>query len=110
LEALERKLGIDGSGEPAAGKKRRFDDTEYLEQSKEIVDTVKSAVTAGESSSQPCIPPIQILLGLLKKKKKAKITQGVAAESKDAVTLTSTPSAPTDTGQTKVSPTVAIAS
>jgi hypothetical protein len=67
LEALEKKLGItpstsagddepkastsklnDGSlPEPLAGKKHRFDDTEYLEQSREIVDGVKSAVTAG---------------------------------------------------------------
>jgi len=65
LEALERKLGItpaDGAAgsskgdELVAGKRRRFDDTEYLEQSREIVDNVKSAVSAG----------------LLKKKKKAK--------------------------------------
>ncbi|KAA1467353.1 hypothetical protein DENSPDRAFT_832373 [Dentipellis sp. KUC8613] len=61
LEALERKLGIDknagpsGSGEPAplAGTKHRFDDTEYLEQSRDIVDNVKSAVSAGEC----CWPP-----------------------------------------------------
>jgi len=69
LEALERKLGIstpDGTTEASAsgskadeavaGKKHRFDDTEYFEQSREIVDNVKSAVSAG----------------LLKKKKKAK--------------------------------------
>jgi hypothetical protein len=70
LDALEKKLGIapstsaatgdeeprastsklnDGvAPEPLAGKKHRFDDTEYLEQSREIVDGVKSAVTAGE--------------------------------------------------------------
>ncbi|KAF8921011.1 telomere stability and silencing-domain-containing protein [Mucidula mucida] len=62
LEALERKLGIDPKsgtntpGEPAtvAGKKHRFEDTEYLEQSKELVDGVKNAVS----------------LALLKKKKK----------------------------------------
>jgi len=54
LEALERRLGIDkdagpssGSDAQVAGKKHRFDDTEYLEQSKELVDNVKSAVTAG---------------------------------------------------------------
>jgi len=68
LDALEKKLGIapstsaatgdeeprastsklnDGvAPEPLAGKKHRFDDTEYLEQSREIVDGVKSAVTA----------------------------------------------------------------
>jgi len=77
LEALEKKLGITPSSssaageeprastselngsdtpEPLAGKKHRFDDTEYLEQSRDIVDGVKSAVTAG----------------LLKKRKKAK--------------------------------------
>jgi hypothetical protein len=62
LEALERKLGIvpGSSSTPAqassskveelevlAGKKHRFDDTEYLEQSREIVDNVKNAVSAG---------------------------------------------------------------
>ncbi|KAJ4483580.1 telomere stability and silencing-domain-containing protein [Lentinula aciculospora] len=70
LEALERRLGIDSpsadagpskTGPPPAtklaGKKRRFEDTEYLEQSREIVDNVKSAVSAA----------------LLKKKKKAKL-------------------------------------
>jgi hypothetical protein len=60
LEALEKKLGISPSSdtagssskadEPVAGKKHRFDDTEYLEQSREIVDNVKSAVSAGEHS------------------------------------------------------------
>ncbi|KAJ3809282.1 telomere stability and silencing-domain-containing protein [Lentinula aff. lateritia] len=74
LEALERRLGIDnpstGAGpsrtgssstdQPAklAGKKHRFDDTEYLEQSRELVDNVKSAVSAGK----------------LPKKKKAKLS------------------------------------
>jgi len=68
LEALERKLGIDRpssstsgskSDDPPvlAGKKHRFDDTEYLEQSREIVDNVKSAVS----------------MALLKKRKKAKL-------------------------------------
>lgn len=51
LEALERKLGIDkngnSSGEPSTGKKRRLDDTEFIEQSREIVDNVKNAVVAG---------------------------------------------------------------
>ncbi|KIM84264.1 hypothetical protein PILCRDRAFT_56911, partial [Piloderma croceum F 1598] len=60
LEALEKKLGLTPSSssaadeesrastskhdggvlEPLAGKKHRFDDTEYLEQSREIVDGV----------------------------------------------------------------------
>ena len=83
LEALERRLGIDkdagpssGSDAQVAGKKHRFDDTEYLEQSRELVDNVKSAVTAGQ-------PPLALgivlfthqsllHLGLLKKRKKAK--------------------------------------
>ncbi|KAH9943723.1 telomere stability and silencing-domain-containing protein [Amylocystis lapponica] len=64
LEALEKRLGIvsggDGAGpstpEAVAGKKHRFDDTEYLEQSRDIVDNVKSAVT----------------VAMLKKRKKAK--------------------------------------
>lgn len=59
LETLERQLGIDatateGAGSsssastaPVAGKKHRFDDTEYLEQSRDIVDGVKNAVAAG---------------------------------------------------------------
>jgi hypothetical protein len=55
LETLERKLGIEGGagsssnggGDQVAGRKHRFDDTEYLEQSRELVDNVKSAVTAG---------------------------------------------------------------
>lgn len=53
LERLERKLGI-APGEKgkekedsSAGVKRRFDDTEYIEQSREIVDSVKNAVAAG---------------------------------------------------------------
>jgi hypothetical protein len=79
LEALEKKLGIsppDATGssssnsnskvdEPVAGKKHRFDDTEYFEQSREIVDNVKSAVSAG----------------LLKKKKKAKTSHPAPADS-----------------------------
>ena len=52
MEALEKKLGINKddagpSSEPVAGKKHRLDDTEYIEQSKDLVDNVKSAVSAG---------------------------------------------------------------
>ncbi|KAF8656883.1 hypothetical protein AX16_002428 [Volvariella volvacea WC 439] len=51
LEALERKLGIDpanaGEGESLVGKKHRLDDNEYVEQTRELVDNVKSAVSAG---------------------------------------------------------------
>jgi len=52
LEALERKLGISGGNVnpdagPSTGQKRRFDDTEYIEKSQEIVDNVKNAVMTG---------------------------------------------------------------
>jgi hypothetical protein len=69
LEALERKLGIEGGAGSSsnndaqvAGRKHRFDDTEYLEQSRELVDNVKSAVTAGWSSS-PFSPSSMGILG-----------------------------------------------
>ncbi|KAJ7583637.1 telomere stability and silencing-domain-containing protein [Mycena floridula] len=66
LEALEKKLGMNGSGDAAAAaKKYRFEDTSYLEQSKDLVDGVKSAVS----------------LALLKKKKKAKLNAGDATET-----------------------------
>ncbi|KAI4518313.1 hypothetical protein K525DRAFT_259740 [Schizophyllum commune Loenen D] len=73
LQALERKLGLEPSGgEPSgsgsgskraatdadaapAPKKKRFDDTEYLEQTRELTDGVRNAVAAA----------------LLKKRKKA---------------------------------------
>lgn len=78
LEALERKLGIEPSGsssstktgdknalaEPLAGKKHRFDDTEYLEKSQELKEGVKDAVSAA----------------LLKKKKKAKLSHPTAKD------------------------------
>jgi hypothetical protein len=60
LEALERKLGIqptttspkngEGSGQPAqvAGKKHRLDDSEYVEETRELIDGVKNAVSAGK--------------------------------------------------------------
>lgn len=81
LEALERQLGItsapddrgEGSSsgkrnadvdlEELARKKHRFDDNEFLEQSREINDNVRNAVAAG----------------LLKKKKKPKTTEASAA-------------------------------
>jgi hypothetical protein len=101
LETLEKELGIgpsskapepeqlvDEDGLPVAGpsktaaadkeptqlagiKRRRFDDTEYLEQSRELVDGVKSAVAAG----------------LLRKKKKAKLAKEAgSAETSTPVT------------------------
>lgn len=54
IEALERRLGISGTESDAHSSKRRFDDTEFLEQSKEIVDSVKSAVAAGEYTIPIC--------------------------------------------------------
>lgn len=93
LDDLEKKLGMTPGGEesrastskvndggvpePLAGKKHRFDDTEYLEQSREIVDNVKSAVTAGEALvvSLLCLTFdsfVYVMIGLLKKRKKAK--------------------------------------
>ncbi|KAI3613652.1 hypothetical protein WG66_013513 [Moniliophthora roreri] len=77
LEALEKKLGIqssgssskngESSGEPAqlAGKKHRLDDTEYLEQSRELIDGVKSAVS----------------VAMLKKKKKAKTSASTETDA-----------------------------
>ena len=52
MEALEKKLGISKDGESSQNKKRRLDDDEYIEQSKEIVDSVKSAVSAGIVSTR----------------------------------------------------------
>ncbi|KDR78942.1 hypothetical protein GALMADRAFT_63723 [Galerina marginata CBS 339.88] len=84
LENLERKLGIDptpstsSSSRPTdpnappdvlAGKKHRFDDTEYLEKSHELKEGVKNAVSAA----------------LLKKKKKAKLSHPTEGLGTDAV-------------------------
>ncbi|KAI0636208.1 telomere stability and silencing-domain-containing protein [Trametes polyzona] len=69
LEALEKKLGITPGGssslDPLAGKKHRLEDSEYIEQSRDIVENVKSAVS----------------VAMLKKKKKAKTTHSPPAES-----------------------------
>ncbi|KAJ8692814.1 hypothetical protein PTI98_010092 [Pleurotus ostreatus] len=105
LEALERKLGIQpgdaasgsGSGSSAsntdvvalAGKKHRFEDTEYLEESKELVDNVKSAVSAGAFLPSQLHRPVgsynMCVVALLKKKKKAKLSHptAIAAVEKD---------------------------
>ncbi|KAF7294843.1 Sde2-N-Ubi domain-containing protein [Mycena indigotica] len=88
LEALERKLGIEpkksepGSSKSTdppvlAGKKHRFDDTEYLEQSQDLVDGVKNAVSAA----------------LLKKKKKAKLTHPTTTKPESPPVVTPTPAA-----------------
>ncbi|KAF4614107.1 hypothetical protein D9613_007864 [Agrocybe pediades] len=75
LEQLERKLGIDPSSsskktsdspppDVLAGKKHRFDDTEYLEKSEALKDNVKNAVAAA-----------------LLKKKKAKLTHPTTTDA-----------------------------
>ncbi len=78
-----------------AGKKHRFDDNEYLEQSRELVDNVRSAVTAGQFSCfyflfffflhrDPSILSFthtHRLVGLRKKRKKAKIDQSLPKPS-----------------------------
>ncbi|KAI0033105.1 telomere stability and silencing-domain-containing protein [Vararia minispora EC-137] len=78
LEALEHKLGINKDGEggdQTAGKRHRLEDTEYIEQSREIVDNVKNAVKAG-----------------LRKKKKAKtIHDEPSSDAKAPVTGASAP-------------------
>ncbi|TCD69190.1 hypothetical protein EIP91_008486 [Steccherinum ochraceum] len=82
LEALEKKIGMSNgagsSSEPTAGQKHRLDDTEYVEQSKELVDNVKSAVS----------------VAMLKKKKKAKTAHSdpspsAASSSKSVVAAAS---------------------
>jgi hypothetical protein len=54
LEKLERQLGITPGGSkdaaPHAGMKRRLDDTEFLEESQNLVENVKSSVAQGMSS------------------------------------------------------------
>ncbi|KAG8917544.1 hypothetical protein FRC01_002380, partial [Tulasnella sp. 417] len=65
-EAGPSNAGDKGKGkepEKLAGKKHRFEDTEYLEQSEAIVDNVKSAVAAA----------------LLKKRKKARTNANAPA-------------------------------
>ncbi|KAF8124255.1 telomere stability and silencing-domain-containing protein [Boletus edulis] len=48
LETLERKIALASRDpESSAGRKHRFDDTEYLEESQEIIDSVRSAVSTG---------------------------------------------------------------
>ncbi|CDO77002.1 hypothetical protein BN946_scf184298.g29 [Trametes cinnabarina] len=75
LEALEKKLGMasDGTIDPLAGKKRRLEDTEYIEQSKDIVENVKSAVSVA-----------------MLKKKKAKKNPSPPAEASSSGPVAST--------------------
>jgi len=51
LEKLEKRIKaseVDEDGVAYSGQKRRLEDTEYVEQSKELVEGVKNAVAAGE--------------------------------------------------------------
>jgi hypothetical protein len=52
LAALDKQLGNKPGGtndsHPQAGTKRRLDDTEFLEESQNLVDNVKSAVAQGQ--------------------------------------------------------------
>ena len=77
MEALEKKLGISKDTESGQNKKRRLDDDEYIEQSKEIVENVKSAVSIGIvhalRPSTSCLANFG-RTALLKKKKKAKVS------------------------------------
>ncbi len=100
LERLERQIGATTAASSSSlveiganptdakaaevGTKRRLEDTEYVEQSKEIVENVKSAVMAGELIFSFFDPHVLFLvpwsltdasscLGLLKKRKKAKV-------------------------------------
>lgn len=50
IERLNRQVDDKGEGPSAAGRKRRFEDNEYVEQSREIVENVKSAVKDGTSN------------------------------------------------------------
>ncbi|GMK53782.1 hypothetical protein CspeluHIS016_0103680 [Cutaneotrichosporon spelunceum] len=76
LEALERKLGVSSNAdagevdvEELARKKYKFDDNKFLEESREIKDSVRSAVGAAL---------------LKKKKKKAPAPDGKSAGVKEA--------------------------
>ncbi|KAG8930369.1 hypothetical protein FRC02_004286 [Tulasnella sp. 418] len=107
LETLEKKLGIyneKGKGEAGpstsakdvnveqlAGKKHRFDDTEFLEQSQDIVDNVKSAVS----------------LALLKKRKKAKVSNEKEGDSASKDTPAQAPLASAEAPATEQTPAAA---
>ncbi|PVG04249.1 hypothetical protein CPB86DRAFT_778511 [Serendipita vermifera] len=47
LESLERQIGTSKDAPAHAGMKRRLDDTDFLEQSQELVNNVKASVTQG---------------------------------------------------------------
>lgn len=73
-----------------AGKKHKFDDAEYLEQSREINESVRGAVAVGTCSASLVVTllfgnpstdsrRVRPLSGLLKKRKKAKLAVSSAA-------------------------------
>jgi len=95
LEKLERQIkatDVDENGESSSGQKRRLDDTEYVEQSKELVEGVRSAVAAG----------------LLRKKKKAK-TDGQTKTEKSAASSAPAPVTSTAPSTTVEGPATAVA-
>lgn len=125
LEALERRLGIDkdagpssgGDSAPITGKKHRFDDTEYLEQSRELVDNVKSAVTAGQPPFFSSLAQEIVLLthhpasclGLRKKRKKAKTEPSLTkSETSKAITPEAQSHAQTSTQEILVADTAVV--
>ena len=105
LEALERKLGIEPSSSSTkpsdpnsppdvlAGKKHRFDDTEYLEKSRDLKDGVRNAVAAA----------------LLKKKKKVKLSHPNDSSNTDITTEDSKDKLAVEPVALPVVPTTAIA-
>jgi hypothetical protein len=115
LETLEKRLGIvpasvnptqpsasgsssssanPGDSAQLAGKKHRFDDTEYLEQSRDIVDSVKSAVSAG----------------MLRRKKKAKtVIATTSASTTTAIPATALPEPQLDDSKAALVPPLPVA-
>lgn len=99
LEALERSLGISSADaesstagskrladldiEELAKKKHKFDDNAYLEESREINDNVRSAVTAGKLSTTRDLQAFKLMISGLLKKKKKKAATGAEAEKKE---------------------------
>jgi hypothetical protein len=70
-----------------AQKKHKFDDNVYLEESREINDNVRSAVSAGKLASLPlqhCCKADSV--GLLKKKKKKAASGAEASKKEEKVT------------------------
>jgi hypothetical protein len=81
IKRLEAQEGAAGTSE---GKKRRFEDTQFLEQSREIVDNVKGAMAAGECSfthSLYCILDADSLLLARRKKRNKTAKAATSSES-----------------------------